>query len=133
MNLPKPLAVPTGIGPKIDLRMKLKNELEKVNAVVKAYEEQIDEVERQLFQQLEKEGSTRGGGKLATVSVNESTVPQVEDWDAFYKYIARTKYFHLLDRRPSVSGCRELFETKGKIPGVVPFTKKKLNFSTVKG
>lgn len=58
----------------------------------------------------------------------ESIVPQVTDWDAFYAYIKRSNYFHLLERRPASAGCRELFETKGKIPGVVPFTKVSLSF-----
>lgn len=135
MKLPtlKPLAIPTGIGQKIDLRQALTDDKKEVQALLDALCAQIDEVEKALFEQMDKEGTTNGGGKTATVSVVESIVPNVKDWDSFYKYIARMKYFHLLERRASVSGCRELFETKGAIPGVEPFTKRRLNFSTKKG
>jgi hypothetical protein len=65
------------------------------------------------------------------VSITESVRPSVENWDDFYRFIHRHKYYHLLDRRPSVTGCRELFETKGNIPGVVPFTKRKINLRSI--
>lgn len=129
----KPVLIPEGIGAKIDLRQKLKAEKEEAAKVVDAIEAHIVSVETALLAQLDKEETTNGGGKLATVSVTESVVPNVQDWDSFYKYIARMKYYHLLERRPSVTGCRELFETKGAIPGVMPFTKRKLNFTTKKG
>ena len=135
MKLPtlKPLVGPAGIGQKIDLRQNLVAEKKELQSLLEAFEAQINEVETQLLQQLDKEGTTNGGGKNATVSVVESIVPNVKDWDSFYKFIARMKYFHLLERRASVSGCRELFETKGAIPGVEPFTKRRLNFSSKKG
>lgn len=135
MKLPslKPLAIPAGIGAKIDTRQALCEDKKCVEALLKKLQEQIDAVESSIFEHLDREGTTNGGGKTATVTVGESVVPNVTDWDAFYKYIARMKYFHLLERRPSTTGCRELFETKGAIPGVVPFTKRRLNFSTKKG
>lgn len=129
----KPVLIPEGIGAKIDLRQKLKADKEEASKLVDAIEAHITSVETALLAQLDKEQTTNGGGKLATVSVTESIVPNVTDWDSFYKYIARMKYYHLLERRPSVTGCRELFETKGAIPGVMPFTKRKLNFTTKKG
>lgn len=129
----KPVLIPEGIGAKIDLRQKLEADKKEAAEVVKAIEAHITSVETALLAQLDKEQTTNGGGKLATVSVTESIVPTVTDWDSFYKYIARMKYYHLLERRPSVTGCRELFETKGAIPGVMPFTKRKLNFTTKKG
>jgi hypothetical protein len=74
---------------------------------------------------------SKSTGVLATVSISENIRPSVEDWDAFYAYIHKYKYYHLMERRPSVSGCNELLETKGKIPGVVPFTQRKLNVRSV--
>lgn len=129
----KTVLIPEGIGAKIDLRQKLKTEKEAAAAVVEQYEKLITDVETALMAQMDKEQTTNGGGKLATASINEAIVPQVTDWDLFYKYIARMKYYHLLERRPSVTGCRELFETKGAVPGVLPFTKRKLTFTSKKG
>lgn len=135
MKLPvfTPSAIPDGIGQKIDLRQQLKDDLALVQKLADEVSAHIDAVEKALIEQLDREGTTSGGGKRATVSVNESVVPNVTDWDAFYKFIARMKYYHLLERRPSVSGCRELFETKGAIPGVEPFLKRRLNFTAKKG
>ena len=129
----KPVLIPDGIGEKIDLRSRLKDDLTEINKVTSNIEEQIKAVEIALMSQLDIQGTTNGGGKRATVSIVESVVPTVKDWDAFYAYIAKKKYFHLLERRPSVSGCREIFETKGQLPGVEPFVKRTLNFSSKKG
>jgi hypothetical protein len=100
----------------------------------RAHEEAIKQItdkmsflETQLLKQMDAEGITKATGRKATVSVSETIRPNVEDWDTFYAYIHRNKYYHLLERRPSVSGCKELFETKGKVPGVVPFTQRRIN------
>ena len=84
-------------------------------------------MESDIMDRLEKEGVTGARSEHASVSVTENVKPQVNDWPTFYRFIAKNDYFHLLDRRPSVTGCRELFETKGAIPGVTPFIAKTLN------
>lgn len=57
------------------------------------------------------------------VAPKEEVYPQVEDWDAFYEYIKDNGYFHLLERRPTVLGFRELFNLGRQVPGVVPNVK----------
>jgi hypothetical protein len=94
---------------------------------IKQIGNQMSLIETQLMEQMDAEGITKATGRKATVSISETIKPNVTDWDQFYEYIRKNKYFHLLERRPSVSGCNELFETKGKIPGVVPFTKRGVN------
>jgi hypothetical protein len=84
-------------------------------------------IEGELMKQMRTEGLESAKGKFASASVTEVVKPSVEDWDKFYAYIKRHDYFHLLERRPSVTGCRELFETKGKIPGVLPITLPKIS------
>ncbi len=119
------------LGDKIDAIQQLREVKRRLEEQVKQVSEQIEADEKSLIAQMDGDGVVRATGKLATVSISESIKPAVEDWDEFYKFIARHKYFHLLERRPSVTGCRELFETKGRIPGVVPFTQRKLNIRTV--
>ena len=134
MNLAfKPVAIPEGIGDKIDLRTALKLKLDAIQKIAKQYEELIGDVEISIQAHLEKEGTLAGAGKSATVSITESVVPTVKDWDQFYAFIHKKKWYHLLERRPSVTGCREIFEMNGKLPGVEPFTKRKLNFTSKKG
>jgi hypothetical protein len=105
-------------------RRESKRQLE---AQVKLVQEGIDRAEQEVLAELDKQGLDKATGKLASVSISENIKPSVEDWDTFYAYIGKNKFWHLLERRPSVTGCRELFETKGKIPGVVPFKKRSIN------
>jgi predicted metal-binding protein len=119
------------IGAKIDQLHALREQKRALEEQVKQLSGQMSELENQLIDQMDSEGVTKSTGNAATVSITTSVKPSVDDWDAFYKYIHRYKYYHLLERRPSVTGCRELLETKGKIPGVVPFTQRKLNIRSI--
>lgn len=85
------------------------------------------EAEETLMAKLEAEGSDKGSGKKGTVSVTSSTVANVVDWDALNAWIAKTKNFQLYQRRVSDPAFREMLESKGVVPGIDPFTKKRLN------
>lgn len=119
------------VGVKIDALHALREEKRQLEETVKAKVQEIDLLENELIDQMDAQGIVKSTGSKATVSISTSVKPSVEDWDAFYAFINKNKYFHLLERRPSVTGCRELFDTKGKIPGVVPFTQRKLNVRSV--
>ena len=119
------------VGAKIDSLHALREEKRLLEEQVKAKAQEIDLAENELIEQMDQQNITKSTGSKATVSISTSVKPSVEDWDAFYAYIHKNKYYHLLERRPSVTGCRELFDTKGKIPGVVPFTQRKLNIRSV--
>ncbi len=119
------------IGVKIDALHVLREEKRAIEETLKAKTQEIDLAENELIDQMDAQSITKSTGAKATVSISISVKPSVEDWDAFYAYIHRHKYYHLLERRPSVTGCRELFDTKGKVPGVVPFTQRKLNIRSV--
>jgi predicted metal-binding protein len=119
------------IGAKIDALHALREAKRAKEKEISLLEEQAHALESELIDELDKQGITKSTGRKATVSITESVKPSVDNWDEFYEYIRKHKYFHLLERRPSVTGCRELLEMKGKIPGVVPFTQRKLNIRTV--
>ena len=119
------------VGAKIDALHALREEKRQLEELLKAKAREIDLAENDLIEQMDQQNITKSTGSKATVLISTSVKPSVEDWDAFYAYIHKNKYYHLLERRPSVTGCRELFDTKGKIPGVVPFTQRKLNIRSV--
>lgn len=121
----------SSIGASIDKLFALREKKRGYEELIKEVEKQYAVLEAELLLLMKAEGVDKATGKKASTSITLSIRPQVENWDDFYRFIHRTKYFHLLERRPSVTGCRELFETKGKIPGVVPFTKETLNLRTV--
>ena len=119
------------VGAKIDALHALREEKRQLEELLKAKAQEIDLVENDLIEQMDQQNITKSTGSKATVSITTSVKPSVEDWDAFYAFIHKNKYYHLLERRPSVTGCRELFDTKGAVPGVVPFTQRKLNIRSV--
>lgn len=119
------------VGAKIDALHALRGEKRQLEELLKVKAQEIDLAENDLIEQMDQQNITKSTGSKATVSISTSVKPSVEDWDAFYAYIHKNKYYHLLERRPSVTGCRELFDHKGAIPGVVPFTQRKLNIRSV--
>lgn len=122
----------TNIGSSIDKLYAVREKIREYESKIKELQETKSELEAQLLQCMDKEGVTKSTGKRASVSISENVKPSVEDWDEFYKFLHRNKAYYLLERRPSVSGCRELFEKRGKIPGVVPFVQRSVNLRTLK-
>jgi len=118
------------IGAKIDALFALREKKRKHDEAIKELEKTMSALQQELITQMQAEGISASKGKKASVSISTNVVPQVEDWDAFYEFIRKKKWFHLLERRPSISGCRELFEKSGRIPGVMPFDKVTLNLRT---
>lgn len=115
------------IGATIDRLFDLREQKRKLEEQIKIINEEYREHEADLLELMDKQDTEVGRGQSASASISTVVRPSVEDWDAFYAYVHRHKYYHLLERRPSVSGCKELFDIKGSIPGVVPFTQRKLN------
>lgn len=121
----------TTLGAEIDDLWAVRESKRRIEEQLTEIKKTIAEKEKLLLERMDREGLSKSTGSCATISVTENVKPSVVDWDAFYKFIARTKYYHLLERRPSVTGCRELFELKGKIPGVVPFSQRQINIRTL--
>lgn len=93
----------------------------------KVLKAEFDALELEVLERFQAEGTDGAKGKTASASISRTTVANVENWDLYYEYIRKNKYFHLLQRRPADAACRELWELGKTIPGVVPFTKTSLN------
>lgn len=119
------------IGGKIDALHALREEKKELLAQLETKEKELEAANLELIDLMDAQGVTSSTGTKATVTIGISVKPSVDDWDAFYAFIQKNKYWHLLERRPSVTGCRELFDTKGKIPGVVPFTQRTVRTRTL--
>lgn len=122
---------PAPLGLQIDAIFKLREELRAHQEKEKLITDRISAAELVLMETMEKEGVDKSTGKLATVSISSSITGNVVDWDKFYAYIYKNKFGHLLQRRVSDPAIRELFESKGAVPGVEPFTKRRLNIRKV--
>lgn len=62
------------------------------------------------------------------VVLGEAVYPQVEDWDAFHEWILENHYMHFLEKRAAVLAYREALDRNIPVPGVLPFTKRKITF-----
>lgn len=118
---------PPTMGALIDGIWALREKKRQHEADIKKLEEDIHEKEDELLARMDKEGIDKSTGKHATVSVSNTVVATIKDWDKFIAYVQKKKYFHLLQRRVSDTGCRELFEQGKSIDGLEPFNKRKLN------
>lgn len=125
----KPFKGPLGTG--IDKLDELREQKRVLETKVKEIEDTYNELAESLMARLDAEGADKATGKKATVSISKSLTGQVEDWDKFSAYVIKNKYLHLLQRRLSDPAIRELLETKGKVPGVTPFTKRRLNLRSL--
>jgi len=90
------------------------------------------EIEAELMIGLDEVGLTSAKGEGVTVSISEAIVPIVNDSDAFYEFILKSKQPYLLERRPAVLAYRELISAGEEIPGIEPYTKRTVNMRAYK-
>lgn len=108
-----------------EAKRKLEKEVEEISG-------KITEAENIIIDRLDKEKTDRAASSRASVSISENVVPQVDDWETFMKEVVIKKGLtHLVERRASVTGCREVWEQGGALPGLKPFIKRKLNLRTI--
>lgn len=120
------------IGSMIDNLDKIRDKKRGLDEQVKDLEAQYRELTEKILDRMASENMPKASGRRATVSRSETIVGQLEDWEALTKYIGRTKNFQLFERRISAAAFRELFEKKGEVPGVKPFTKVTLKHTSLK-
>lgn len=121
--------IPKTIGECADLlyevklkRLAKQKEAEHLEAHEKALQDHI-------IEQLPKSNASGVAGKTARVSVYTDEIPQVEDWDAFYKFVKKNNAFELMQRRLATKSVAERLEAKQKIPGVKIFIAKKVSLN----
>lgn len=115
------------LGQATDKMWALREEKRKLAVEEKRINEELAALETTIFGLLDAQDTRKAEGKKASVSIGEAVVGNVEDWDAFWPYIVKNKYFHLVQKRVSDPGLRELWEKGKTIPGVQPFTKRTLS------
>lgn len=107
-----------------DLRER-KRELE---AEVKVIDQALAANEQEIIERLDGMGVNKFAVGKLSFSISENLVGNVEDWDQVYAYIKGNGAFHLIQRRLANAAYKELLDMGDELPGVVPFTKRTLNF-----
>lgn len=105
----------------------IREEKRKIKAREKDLNERWRALELELLIRLDEQGMEKASVKnVGTASINETVLPQVVDWDAFYAYILENDALFLLQRRPAAAAYRELLESGDTIPGVEPYTQRQI-------
>ncbi len=130
---PEVQPLPETLGECIDMaykartaRLEYERAVEEEVSRLKAAEERINTHILEKFSKGDIEGAK---GKLATASLNRVTVADVKDWTAFFKWVAKTDSWDMIQKRANDKAYRDRLEAKVKVPGVVPFSKTKLSLT----
>ena len=90
------------------------------------------DLENKIINNLDKSEGTSGVmGKMAKGVLKTKTVPQVADWDKFYKHVMKKKDFSFLQKRLSSTAFNEHWEAGEKIPGVKKLHLKSLSLTKI--
>jgi len=122
---------PVLVGSAIDALWELKQKKAEAEKAVKAIEEQIAAQEEVVFSAMDEQQLDAAKGSKSSASISKSTSFNIADFDAFTKFVKKNNFFHLFQRRLSEAAVREIFEVKGKVDGLEPFTKRRLNTRTL--
>lgn len=109
----------------------VKDDIARLNAELKELNKTKDELDTQLFTALDQQGLSRTANNKASVSINEDTVPDVEDWDALYAHCSATNDYSYLQRRASSTACKEMWKLGQEVPGVKPRDIRRINFRSL--
>lgn len=88
-------------------------------------------IKEHIINTLPKSEASGVAGKLARVTIVTKQIPQVKDWDAFYKYVKKTSSFDLLQRRLTDSAIKERWEAGKEVPGVEHFNAVSVSINKV--
>lgn len=120
-------------GELIDSLAKKQAEYKKANDKAESLKAEVDQIKAQLIEALDAEGTDKASSKKAgTVSIQESIVFNMEDWEKFWAFVHKNKAYHLVQKRVSEPAMREMLELKKAIPGAMPFTKRSIRFTAAK-
>ena len=117
----------------------LVDQLQQQREVVRAATKKLDEakqakslLEEKILARMKDENIDRASGKLASVSIKDTTVGQLVDMEKFARYVKRNNAFELFERRISSTAFREHLEQRGgkPPPGTERFVKRSLNLRT---
>lgn len=112
---------PKAMGACADKLFELRNKRLAMQKEVDAVAAEETALKNYIIENLPKSEASGVAGKLARVTVITKQIPQVKDWDAFYKYVKKTGSFDLMQKRLTDTAIKERWEAGKEIPGVEHF------------
>lgn len=113
------------------------NKCATIRGQLKEADAEYEAIADRVFAFLDNQGmdSVRSPKAGLTASIREEDSYSFSDFEAFAKFVLRHKSLELLQRRLSGPAVRALIEQRGgkEIPGLAPYTKRRLSVTKVKG
>jgi len=114
------------LGKLIDHMYEQREAKRELESSVKDLTGEIEETSLKILDKMTELGVSTIRSDLASASITQTTMPQVEDFDAVLDWIYDDfeGRKHLMQRRVASTAWRELDKMEGPVPGVKPFTKR---------
>lgn len=112
----------------IDERASNKEQLDLLNKQIKELKQHEQLLDVLLLKKMDEEGLSRTANGVASASINETTVPEVTDWDAVFEHVSQTGDYSLIKRGMSTVAYRDILKLGEDVPGVKPRTVRRINF-----
>jgi hypothetical protein len=114
----------------IDRMLEIRTRCSELNKEVRALGEEKNDLESILLRRLQADDAIQAKSLLASATISEITVPSIEDWDAFEKWVIEENALYMLEKRPSGGAFRELIQQGESVPGLKPITKTSISLRT---
>lgn len=118
----KKFKFPQAMGACADKLYELRTKRLSIQKLVDEISEEESALKNHIINNLPKSEASGVAGKLARVTVVTKEIPQVKDWDTFYKYVKKTGSFDLMQRRLADVAVKERWNNGKEVPGVEHFT-----------
>ena len=129
---PKPkFKFPKALGACADRLFTVRQQRLEIQKQVGLLQSEESAIKEHIINTLPKSEASGVAGKLARVTIVSKQVPQVKDWDAFYKHVKKSGDFDLLQRRLTDSAIEERWEAGKEIPGVEHFNAVSVSINKV--
>ena len=122
---------PKTMGACADKVYELRNKRLEQQKIVDAIEDEEKALKKHIIENLPKSEATGAAGKIARVSVISFEIPQVKDWEAFWKAFNKKTDTDLLQRSVNKAAINERLEAGKKVPGVEIYKDLKLSITKV--
>jgi hypothetical protein len=113
----------TKIDEMIDSMFLLREQKRGLESQVKEVKAKISNLEQDLLTRFNEVGTDYARGSMASASVTESLVPQIDDWGQVAEWIMENDGLYLVHRRVSSGPWKELRDAGTEVPGIEPYTK----------
>jgi hypothetical protein len=115
----------------IDELHSLREQKRKLEQEIKQVNEQYNETKAYLIDLLDAQGVSSVKTPVARVTMTESQVVKMEDWESFCRYITDNNAFHLLQKRPASTACKEHLTITNELPpGIHLITLRDISLTT---